>query len=319
LLLQHFQARSTIRHEPTGRADKSDQSKRKYRPFACALISASYNYYGYNPSLAAAIIFSIAFGVTTIIGVSNLLRHIKHVKGRFLYVFLFCPFCKMIGYILRSIGATEPTVFNLYISSQFFIYMTPQICAAAGYLTYAGLVFFVDGKFSLIRHKNVAIIFLGSDIISSSIQGAGCVPLMTRLMLGAGQLFGANANTWKIGAGLCLGGMILEFLAFTTFSLVVLHFGHRYRRNKQTIPEADERIPVVDRILIALYINMAGQFVCACIPQKLILGSRCLPLSGVRSVSGRNFPSSGGVYLRFRCASHSRMHAWLQYHPSLGA
>jgi len=55
--------------------------------------------------------------------------------------------------------------------------------------------------------------------------------------------------------------MLVEFLSFTAFSLVVLHFGYRYRQNKESIPEPEERIPVVDRILIALYINMAGQFV----------------------------------------------------------
>lgn len=74
-------------------------------------------------------------------------------------------------------------------------------------------------------------------------------------------MFGANDSTWKIGAGLCLGGMLLEFLSFSGFSLVVLHFGYRYRQNKETIPEPEYRIPIVDRILIALYINMGGQFV----------------------------------------------------------
>jgi hypothetical protein len=88
-------------------------------------------------------------------------------------------------------------------------------------------------------------------------------------MVGAGQLFGANANTWKIGAGLCLGGMIIEFLSFSAFSLIVLHFGYRYRQNKESIPDPDYRVPIVDRILIALYINMGGQFVVLHSPQWL--------------------------------------------------
>jgi hypothetical protein len=55
--------------------------------------------------------------------------------------------------------------------------------------------------------------------------------------------------------------MLIEFISFSTFSGVVLHFGHRYRQNKESIPEPETRIRIVDRILIALYINMAGQFV----------------------------------------------------------
>jgi hypothetical protein len=59
-----------------------------------------------------------------------------------------------------------------------------------------------------------------------------------------------------------LGGMVIEFLSFTCFSFVVLHFGYRYRHNKELIPEPEYRVPIVDRILIALYINLTGQFVC---------------------------------------------------------
>jgi hypothetical protein len=116
---------------------------------------------------------SVAFGVSFSIGLTNLLRHRKHIKGRFLYIFIFCPFAKMIGYALRAAASQQPTDFNLFISSQFFLFLTPQICAAAGYLTYAGLVFFVDEKFSLISCKNVALIFLGMDVFATAVQGGG--------------------------------------------------------------------------------------------------------------------------------------------------
>ena len=128
--------------------------------------------------MAAAIILCVAFGIVFLIGLTNWLRHRKQIKGRFLGVFLFCPFAKMIGYALRSVACTDPTDFNYYISSQFFLFLTPQICAAAGYLTYAGLVFFVDEKFSLIGCKNVALIFLGIDVLASAIQGAGISSLV---------------------------------------------------------------------------------------------------------------------------------------------
>jgi RTA1 like protein len=115
----------------------------------------------------------IAFATAFMIGLINLLRHRKDIKGRFLHIFIFCPFAKMIGYAIRAAASPKPTDFNLFISSQFFLFLTPQICAAAGYLTYAGLVFYVDEKFTLIKSKNVAIIFLGMDIFSTSVQGGG--------------------------------------------------------------------------------------------------------------------------------------------------
>jgi hypothetical protein len=123
--------------------------------------------------MAAAIIMCIAFGIVFIIGEANLIRRRKQIKGRFLYIFIFCPFAKMIGYALRSASSKDPTDFKLFISSQFFLFLTPQICAAAAYLTYAGIVFLVDEKFSLIGSKNVALIFLGLDVFSTAVQGAG--------------------------------------------------------------------------------------------------------------------------------------------------
>jgi hypothetical protein len=92
-------------------------------------------------------------------------------------------------------------------------------------------------------------------------------------MVGAGQLFGANDSTWKIGAGLCLGGMLAEFLSFSAFSLMAIHFGHRYRQNKEIIPEPECRVPIVDWILIGLYINLGGQFVYS--PTKSFTYDRC--------------------------------------------
>ncbi len=118
----------------------------------------------------------IAFGITTIICITNVYRHRKQITGRFLFIFIFCPFAKCIGYALRVVASGDPTNFNFYISSQFFLFLTPQICAAAGYLTYAGLVHFIDEKFTLINARNVAIIFLGCDAFATAIQGGGMIP-----------------------------------------------------------------------------------------------------------------------------------------------
>src|SRR5271154_548565 len=45
---------------------------------------APWNYYGYYPNLAAAIIMCVAFAVAFAIGLFNRIRHRKQIKGRFL-------------------------------------------------------------------------------------------------------------------------------------------------------------------------------------------------------------------------------------------
>jgi hypothetical protein len=140
-----------------------------------AITDNTYNYFGYDPNLAAAIIMCIAFFISFLIGFINVFRHRKEIRGRFLFIFIFCPFAKMIGYALRAASTQNLTSFNLFISSQLFLFLTPQIVAAAGYLTFAGIVFFVDEKFSVIGCKKVALIFLGSDVFSTAVQGAGTI------------------------------------------------------------------------------------------------------------------------------------------------
>jgi hypothetical protein len=140
-----------------------------------AIQNNTYNYFGYEPNLAAAVIMCVAFFISFLVGLINVFRHRKEIRGRFLFIFIFCPFAKMIGYALRAASSQNLTSFDLFISSQFFLFLTPQICAAAGYLTFAGLVFFVDEKFSLIGCKNVALIFLGSDVFSTAVQAGGII------------------------------------------------------------------------------------------------------------------------------------------------
>ena len=158
-------------------AVRRDSSSSRPLPCTFLILLAPINYFGYDPDLAAAIIMCLAFGITFLIGLVNVIRHRKQIKGRFLGIFIFCPLAKCVGYALRSAAAQQPTDFNLFISSQFFLFLTPQIVAAAGYLTYAGLCFYVAEKFTLIKSRNVAIIFLGADVFSTAAQGAGNVPL----------------------------------------------------------------------------------------------------------------------------------------------
>lgn len=159
-------------HFLTTRANIVGQDSTSFAPIISNNL-APFNFFGYNPSLPAAIILCIAFGLTTLICITNVWRHRKQTTGHFIFIFIFCPFAKCIGYALRSVASGDPTNFNLYISSQFFLFMTPQICAAAAYLTYAGLVHFIDEKFTLIKARNVAIIFLGLDAFATAIQGGG--------------------------------------------------------------------------------------------------------------------------------------------------
>jgi hypothetical protein len=55
--------------------------------------------------------------------------------------------------------------------------------------------------------------------------------------------------------------MLLEFISFSTFSCIVIHFGWRYRQHKEEIPEPEVCVPIVDRIMLSLYLNLGGQFV----------------------------------------------------------
>ncbi|CAG7986828.1 unnamed protein product [Penicillium salamii] len=137
---------------------------------------SSINAYGYNPSQAAAIIFVVLFGVTTIWHV-----YIMFQRQTFYFVAL------IIGggrYICRFLGHNNTGDMTLFVIQTLTILVAPALFAASIYMVLGRLIRLVEGEaYSPIKPSLLTKIFVGGDILSFLVQIAGSGILSSNLIL----------------------------------------------------------------------------------------------------------------------------------------
>lgn len=133
---------------------------------------ANFKYYRYDPSLAAAVIFTVFFLLTSLLHIFQL------VRARTWY---FTPLgigCVMegIGYIGRIISSGESPNWSLgpFIIQSIFLLVAPALFAASIYMVLGRIIIAVNGeKFSLIKKKWLTKIFVAGDILSFMVLSSG--------------------------------------------------------------------------------------------------------------------------------------------------
>ncbi|KAF5013711.1 hypothetical protein FDECE_310 [Fusarium decemcellulare] len=191
------------------------------------------NYYRYEPSLAAAIIFTIIFAL------SSMLHLYQIVKTRtwFFFPFLIGSLFEAVGFIGRAIGAEEAPdyTFPPYVMQNLLLLLGPTCYAASIYMILGRLIRLLDAEsYSLIRSNWLTKIFLLGDVISIALQGIepmGRVTL-TDEQLGGGKLVNAeNPDDRKTGENIIIGGLTVQIIFFGLFMIVTALFHIRIHKN----------------------------------------------------------------------------------------
>ncbi|KAH9225699.1 hypothetical protein K456DRAFT_1755352 [Colletotrichum gloeosporioides 23] len=133
------------------------------------------DYYRYDPSLPAAIIFAVCFGLSAAGHAFQL------VKTRTWYFIPFLIGCivEVVGYAGRAINAIETPNWTKgpYIIQALLLLLGPPFYAASIYMVFGRLVILLDAeKHSLIRRKWLTKFFLLGDILSIFGQAIGSGP-----------------------------------------------------------------------------------------------------------------------------------------------
>ena len=150
-----------------------------------------YKYYGYDPSLASACIFTVLFGLSTL---WHSFLVFKHRTWYFIPVIVggICMFswsCRLprssltstaavefVGYTARAISSSESPHLTLgpYVVQTLLLLVAPPLFAASIYMILGRIILSVDAEpYSLIRRKWLTKIFVISDVICFFIQLAG--------------------------------------------------------------------------------------------------------------------------------------------------
>ncbi|KAI0897118.1 RTA1-domain-containing protein [Annulohypoxylon nitens] len=182
---------------------------------------AGFKFYHYDPSLAAAVIFALVFGVAT-------LRHIQLLcQNKTWYFIPFVIGFEAGGYGARAVSAKQTPDWTLmpYIIQSMLTLLGPTFFAASIYMILGRLIRFLGAdSYSMIRTRWLTKFFLLGDILSFFSQGGG-----------GGILASAKTESSQdLGNKIILLGLAIQVIFFGFFIVVTVVFHVRIAKGPTT-------------------------------------------------------------------------------------
>jgi len=174
-----------------------------------------YKFYHYDPSFAAAILFTILFGLTSIWHLFLIYTH----RTWYFIPMLIGGIFEIVGYAARAISNKEAPNLSLgpFVIQTLLILVAPALLAASIYMILGRIIISVDAEsYSLIKKRWLTKVFVTSDVISFFVQ-----------LGGGGLMASSNASSAKLGSHIVLAGLIVQIIIFGFFVVVSLVFHRR--------------------------------------------------------------------------------------------
>jgi len=180
---------------------------------------SDFEYYRYTPSMAAAIIFVIAFFIITTIHIYQMVR----TRTWFMIAFCVGGLFETVGYIGRAASAAQDAdsyTLGPYIIQSLLLLVAPALFAASIYMELARIVLLVEGDHALfIRRRWLTRIFVTGDVLSFLVQASG------------GGLLSVGGDSVKLGEDLIMVGLALQTIFFGLFVIAGALFHFRIRKS----------------------------------------------------------------------------------------
>ncbi|KIW07972.1 uncharacterized protein PV09_01871 [Verruconis gallopava] len=174
--------------------------------------------YFYNPSLAAAILFTALYAIPTVFTMHRILNF----RTWYFTIVVVGGVFEVAGYALRIGSVKNVCDLGLYASSQTLIILAPLLVAAGNYTLLGRLdlaVLPVENSVILgLRPTVLTKIFLGVDIISFVIQAVGS---------GIASSHGWEGNSKDVGVNILLAGLATQLATVIFFLFLLWIFSQR--------------------------------------------------------------------------------------------
>ncbi|KAL0254927.1 hypothetical protein SLS55_009451 [Diplodia seriata] len=166
----------------------------------------AYVLYRYKPSLPAAIIFVIAFAITTFWHCWQCGR----TRTWYFIPLIIGGFFEWVGYIGRALSSKDQWTLGPFIQQSLLLLVAPALFAASIYMILGRIILVTDGEqHSLIRQKWLTKVFVTGDVISFLVQAGG-----------AGIMSAGSASSMHTGEKIVVAGLFIQ-LAFFGFFIIV--------------------------------------------------------------------------------------------------
>ncbi|KAF4633258.1 hypothetical protein G7Y89_g4864 [Cudoniella acicularis] len=178
----------------------------------------TYILYRYNPSFAAAVIFIVLFGLSTLLHMVQLgLR-----RTWYFIPFVIGGIFETIGYAARAVNSKQSPNWSTtpYAIQSLMVLLAPTLFAASIYMVLARIIKLTDGEsHSIIKARFLTATFVTGDVLSFLAQSAG-----------GGMLVQAKTpDKLKLGQNVITGGLGIQVLFFGFFIIVAAIFHMRIR------------------------------------------------------------------------------------------
>ncbi|KAH8897579.1 RTA1-domain-containing protein [Thozetella sp. PMI_491] len=194
--------------------------------------NATFSFYRYVPSVAAAVIFCLLFLASTLVHFWQMYK----TKTWFLGALVGGCFTEFIGYAARTASARqEPGCWRMmpYIIQSVFILLSPALFSASIYVILGRIVRLTDGESHiLVKNRSITKIFVTGDLVCLFMQCA------------AGGLMGGSRavpSLAQIGNGVVIASLILQLVWFAFFVVVAFMF----HRSMRLVPTASANRPEI--------------------------------------------------------------------------
>ncbi|PUU75469.1 RTA1 like protein-domain-containing protein [Tuber borchii] len=171
----------------------------------------------YDPSKAAAILFAILYGITTLFHIIQMFL----MRKWYCWALIMGGIWETVGYALRILSVENPHSDGYYSPMLTLIILAPAWIAAFDYMTLGRLInTFLPSKSALgLPARRITLIFVLFDIFSFVVQGSG-----------SGFLSSSSGNSFQIGSYILISGLALQVAAFAFFTITAIRFDIKYKR-----------------------------------------------------------------------------------------
>ncbi|GKZ22865.1 hypothetical protein AbraIFM66951_004989 [Aspergillus brasiliensis] len=218
--------------------------------------------YYYTPSAAAAGIFVVLFGISTVLHFLQLVR----TRTWFMIPFFIGGILETIGYVGRLLSSLESPNYSTgsYAMQSALILIAPAFLAASIYMTLGRIIRMVQAEqYSVFRLNWVTKIFVAGDVLSFLMQASGVYPaslsIAASLTTAGAGLMVSNSSDPTTGEHIIIGGLFVQIIFFGFFIITALVF--QIRLAKSPTGTSMELSHVWRRHMNALYISSVLIFV----------------------------------------------------------
>jgi hypothetical protein len=219
------------------------------------------NIYPYNPSLAAAVVFTVLNGIWVICHgyLCFWLPRSKTYKHRYTIPLFVAALLSFGGYLVRIINVDQLDSVTLYAISASYIVVSPIFVCATLYLLLKYLLNLClpQGRVQYIfglSPRWLGRVFIFSDVTSFLTQCSGSA------IASSGNWEG---DTKEIGVNVLLAGLALQLATFTFYLAFLWRFVTVARREPGAMVDHD-----VKKVLVGIWVSSA--FVQVCLPLPLL-------------------------------------------------